>query len=413
MRNLKFFNPLSLATVAVVAALTACDDSPVDPDDGNGTPPPISAVALRTEGNGSVLDRFTGELWVVGNVAYTTTWGSRVLNDVRSVGNAVKIWDVSGTTPALIDSLIVADAFTLGDIQASDDGKLLIVATEFSPGSIVIYDLTNPKKPQLISRFTNANTDPGVHTAEVQRVNGKLYAFLCVDPSSNSPARLVIVDITNPAAPTQVFSKTMGDPYVHDVFVRDGILMAALWTEGMSIFDIGGGGKGGTVANPVFLGNVRTVGGQAHNIWWFHDKIDGTRRYAFVGEEGPGSMGSSSEGDIHVVDVSDFANPKEVAFYTVAGAGVHNFSADESRGVLFAAYYNGGVRALNVRGNLGECSSAMKSLGRCDLGKLEREVAQGLTSTGSPVFVWGVQAVGTKLYASDMLNGLWKLETIP
>jgi hypothetical protein len=223
----------------------------------------------------------------------------------------------------------------------------------------------------------------------------------------------VIVDITNPAAPTQVFSKTMGDPYVHDVFVRDGILMAALWTEGMSIFDIGGGGKGGTVANPVFLGNVRTVGGQAHNIWWFHDKIDGTRRYAFVGEEGPGSMGSSSEGDIHVVDVSDFANPKEVAFYTVAGAGVHNFSADESRGVLFAAYYNGGVRALNVRGNLGECSSAMKSLGRCDLGKLEREVAQGLTSTGSPVFVWGVQAVGTKLYASDMLNGLWKLETIP
>ena len=39
---------------------------------------------------------------------------SRVLNDVRSVGNAVKIWDVSGTTPALIDSLVVADAFTLG-----------------------------------------------------------------------------------------------------------------------------------------------------------------------------------------------------------------------------------------------------------------------------------------------------------
>ena len=36
---------------------------------------------------------------------------------------------------------------TLGDIQVSDDGKLLVVATERANGSIVIYDLTNPLKP--------------------------------------------------------------------------------------------------------------------------------------------------------------------------------------------------------------------------------------------------------------------------
>jgi hypothetical protein len=394
-------------------ALIACDNGTTDPADGDGTPPSIGAVAFRTEGNGKVADRFTGELWVVGNVAYTTTWGSRIVNGVRSSGNAVKIWDVSGTTPALIDSLLVPDALTLGDVQASDDGKLLIVATEFSPGSIMIYDLADPRKPQLITRYTSANTIAGVHTAEVQRVNGKLYAFLCVDPGDD-PARLVIVDITNPTTPVEVLSKVMGDPYVHDVFVRDGILMTALWTEGMSIFDIGGGGKGGTVANPVLLGNVRTVGGNAHNIWWFHDPSDGTKRFAFVGEEGPGSIGSSSEGDIHVVDVSDFAKPREVAFYEVAGAGTHNFSVDESRGVLYAAFYNGGVRALNIRGsNLGLCSSSMKRGVACDLKKVGREVAVGLTDTGSAVFVWGVKSVGTKLYASDMLNGLWKLETTP
>ncbi len=399
--------------LCLTAALIACDNGTTDPDDGDGTPPPIGAVVLRTEGNGKVEDRFTGELWVVGNVAYTTTWGARILNGVRSTGNAVKIWDVSGTTPALIDSLIVPDALTLGDVQASDDGKLLIVATEFSPGSIMIYDLADPKKPQLISRYTSANTNAGVHTAEVQRVNGKLYAFLCVDPAEG-PARLVIVDITNPATPVEVLSKVMGEPYVHDVFVRDGILMIALWTQGMSIFDIGGGGKGGTVANPVLLGNVRTVGGNAHNIWWFHDPSDGSKRFAFVGEEGPGSIGSSSVGDIHVVDVSDFAKPREVAFYSVPGAGTHNFSVDEGRGVLYAAFYNGGVRALNIRGsNLGVCSSSQKTGGACDLKKVGREVAVGLNDTGSPVFVWGVKSVGTKLYASDMLNGLWKLETTP
>lgn len=369
-------------------------------------------MSLRLEGHGLVADRFTAEVWVVGNVAYTTTWGARTLDGIRSFGNAIKVWDVSGTTPVLIDSLIISDAITLGDVQGSDDGKLLVVATEYAPGSIVIYDLTNPRKPQFASRFTSPNTHAGVHTAEVQRVNGRLYAFLSVDPG-DLPARLVIVDITNPSAPVEVLSRVMGNPFVHDVFVREGILMAALWNDGMSIFDIGGGGRGGTVANPVLLGSVKTIGGNAHNIWWYHDASDGTKRFAFVGEEGPGSLGSSAQGDVHVVDVSDLTNPREVAFYSVAGAGTHNFSADESRGVLFAAFYNGGVRALNVRGNLGECSSSMKSGERCDLGKTGREVAQGLTSTGSPVFVWGVQSVGTKLYASDMLNGLWKLETIP
>ena len=30
----------------------------------------------------------------------------------------------------------------------------------------------------------------------------------------------------------------------------------------------------------------------------------------------------------------------------------------------------------------------------------------------SPVFVWGVQFVGGSVYASDMLNGIWKLRAV-
>jgi hypothetical protein len=408
-------NPQSAATVFALASLalvSACDNKLIDTG-GDSSATKTPSRALHVDGVGSVPGRFTGELWVVGNTAYTTTWGARTTNDVRSAGNAVEIWNVAGTTPLLVDSLIVPDATTLGDVQASDDEKLLVVATEFAPGSIVIYDLSDPRKPQFVSRFTNANTNPGVHTAEVQRVNGKLYAFLSVDPGGGQPAKLVIADLSNPAEPVEVFSQAMGSPFVHDVFVRDGILMAALWNDGMSIFDIGGGGKGGTVSNPVLLGNVRTVGGKAHNIWWFHDAANGTRRYAFVGEEGPGTIGSTSVGDIHVVDVSDLTNPHEVAFYDVPGAGTHNFSTDEDSGVLFAAYYNAGVRALSVRGDLGRCGADEKSDdGRCDLGKMGREVGHALTDTGGAVYVWGVLSIGTKVYASDMLNGLWKLETL-
>ena len=150
-----------------------------------------------------------------------------------------------------------------------------------------------------------------------------------------------------------------------------------------------------------------------HNAWWLHDPANGAKRYAFVGEEEPGKFGSASAGDVHVVDVSDFANPREVAFYhDPTGAGTHNFSVDEPEGVLYAAYYNGGVRALDVRGDLGSCTAAQQDArGRCDLAKMNRELARGLTSNGG-VYVWGVQLAGDYVYASDMLNGLWKMTRV-
>ncbi|MDQ6769634.1 MAG: hypothetical protein M3Z54_06575 [Gemmatimonadota bacterium] len=367
--------------------------------------PLSTSVTMPVLGNGVVAERYTGEVWVRGNIAYTTTWGNR-----QAPGNAVKIWNVASDVPVLVDSVIVPNAATLGDIQTSDDGKLLIVATEFAPGSIMIYDLTDPLKPQLVSRYATALTNPGVHTAEVQRVNGTLYAFLSVDPGGGAPARLVIVDLSNPAAPNQVFTATMGAPFVHNVFVRDGILITALWNQGITIWDIGGNGSG-SPSNPLPIGSVLT-GGQAHNVWWYHAPT-GEKRYIFVGQEGPGSIGAFSSGDIHVVDASNLAAPKEVAFYHLDGAGTHNFSVDEVRGILYAAYYNGGVRAIDVTGDLSSCDAGNKSTdGRCDLAKMGREVANGLQG-GPPVYIWGVQLSGGRIYASDMLNGIWKLAPAP
>jgi hypothetical protein len=144
-------------------------------------------------------------------------------------------------------------------------------------------------------------------------------------------------------------------------------------------------------------------------VWWFHNAVTGEKRYAFVGEEGPGAIGVRSSGDIHVVDVSNLATPHEVAFFHLDGAGTHNFSVDESRGILYAAYYNGGVRAIDVTGDLSSCDAANRSVdGRCDLARMGRELAHGPSGMGS-VYIWGVQLVGLRLYASDMLNGIWKL----
>jgi hypothetical protein len=238
------------------------------------------------------------------------------------------------------------------------------------------------------------------------RVNGRHYAFLSVNPV---PARLVIVDITDPRAPFEVWNQPMGSPVIHDTYVRDGILFAALWNDGMRIFDIGGAGRGGSPAAPVVIGNVQTLTGRIHNIWWFHDPRDASKRYVFLGEEGPGSVSAgTSSGDIHIIDVSDMTQPRQVAQFAVPGAGTHNFWMDEASGILYAAYYNGGVRAIDARGNLGMCTAGQRNAsGFCDLRRMGREVGSALT-TGS--FIWGVVHQGAHVYASDMRAGLYKLD---
>jgi hypothetical protein len=402
---------MRLANFAVLGAallVMACND-PADPDDDEpiDTGPP---VLLTVTGAGTVAERYSSEVAVAGDWEYTGTWSVRS----GTSGNALKIWNSSSGTPILTDSVIIAGAGTLSDVQISPDGALLVVSHEGGAlctcphRGISIYDRNpaNPAKPVLLSRFHSPLTTAGVHTVKLGTINNRLYAFLSVNPS---PPRLVIVDITDPVNPVSVYSATMGDPYIHDVFIRDGVLFAALWDQGMTILDVGGGGRGGSPGSPVTLGNVQTVNGNVHNIYWFHDPKTASKRYAFIGEETPASP--SFMGDIHVVDVSNFATPREVAFYHVAGAGVHNFAVDEESGILYAAFYTGGLRALDIRGDLGTCAAAEKATdGRCDLGLMKRERAYGLTDRGVAVSIWGVAVSGNSLFASDMWNGIWRLD---
>jgi hypothetical protein len=396
-----------LAPLALFLGLVACDADPLANDDDDEEPFTRETIQLDVQGLGQVNDRITAEVAVAGDIAYTTTWGSK--GGVR--GNAVKIWNVAGDNPVLVDSLIVQDAATLGDVQISDDGGILVVAIEHNPvGSLAIYDRQNPTKPTLLARYQTPNTTRGVHTVKLSRIGGTLYAFLNVNPT---PAHVVIVSLADPANPVEVKVLPLGRPYIHDVFVRDGYLFTAEWDDGISIWDIGGAGRGGSPADPVLISNVQTRGGNAHNIWWFHNP-NGEKKYVFVGEEQGGAYGSASLGDIHVVDISDIDQPEEVAFYHLETGGAHNFVMDEENGILYAAFYEAGVRALDVRGDLGACTSAEREpvTQRCDL-TLMRRVAGSALSTVQPLSVWGVARNGAALYASDMFAGLYKLDIAP
>jgi hypothetical protein len=404
--------------IAGVALLAACgggdpgiDVGPTGPTTPNTpttpTTPGTGPAAMSSLGLGAVTNRFTAEVWVRGTTAYTTTWGNRA----GTPGNAILVWDVAETLPRLVNTVLVDAATTVGDVQVSDDGTLLLAAIEANPnGGVALYALDTPRTPRLLVRTTGGELRFGVHTAELARVNGVPYAFCAVDPANGVPARLVILDLADPSAPRTVFSQVMGSPFIHDVFVRDGWLFTAEWNDGVGIWDIGA--QSGSPAAPRFVARAPTVGGKVHNIWWLHDPATALKRFLLVGEEGPGVIGSSSVGDLHVVDIATPTAPVEVAAYTVPGAGAHNISVDEARGFAYVAFYNGGVRVLDVRGDLSECTAAQRRPdGRCDLTRMGREVA-AFQPASPPLFVWGVHAVDGAVYASDMLNGLWVLRGV-
>lgn len=369
------------------------------------TPQPGDTRLTVVGGGKNVPERFSSDLWVHGSYAYTGTWGFR-----DEEGNTLKVWSLdAGGAPTLVRSVTVPGIGTVSDLQVSEDGRLLVLSGELGTnGGIFLYSLSDPAAPSFLGSALVG--EAGVHTVTLSTINGRLYAFAARNPgfrpnAADDPA-LLIYDVTVPETPTQVARVPFPerDYGLHDTFVRDGIAFAFVWNTGVVIFDVGNGIRGGSPSAPVEMSRLVTddngvcCGPSVHNGWWFHNPITHESRYLFIGQEGVATLGSESSGDIHVVDVSDLTQPHEVAFFHLSGAGTHNFWMDEQRQVLYAAYYNAGVVALDVSGTLAGNLS----------GRLLSQVRPG---GRRDTFTWGVQLSNGFLYAIDMLSGLWQLTT--
>ena len=382
--------------LGALSALAACGSSD---DDGTGpTGPPPGDFSLGTlAGGNNVPDRYSSDLWVHGKYAYTGTWGHGTRNG--NVGDLVYIWSLNaGGAPTRVGSVGVMGINTVSDVEVSADGSVLLFSGEGGPnGGIYLYDLTDPVHPAFLD---SALADGGVHTATFGEIGGRRYVFAARNPPD--PA-LLIYDVTDPADIAATATVPIPPFYgIHDTSVRDGLAFVFAWNTGVIIYDVGNGMAGGSPAAPVEVSRLVTddaglkAGPSVHNGWWFHNPVTHEARYLFIGQEGPGLLGSGSSGDIHVVDVANLRQPVEVASFHLDGAGTHNFWMDEANQILYAAYYNGGVVALDVSGTLSG-----------DLGS--RLLAQARPGGDGNTYTWGVQLVGSSLYAVDMLSGLWQL----
>lgn len=393
------------AGALALSAIAACGGG----DGGNGgvaPPDDVPELAVLSGGN-NVATRFSSDLWVHGDHVYTGTWGAFPRGARR--GDLAYVWRLAdGGAPVLADSVSLPGAATVSDIEVSADGALLLVSTEGAGGfkeppggGIHLYDLADPEHPVFLD---SAYVSSGIHTATFASIAGRRYVFAARNPGA--PA-LLVFDVTDPAAIVRADSVPIPATYgIHDTYVRDGYAFVSAWHAGLLIYDVGAGTHGGSPEAPAPVGSVVTPaygvpGGPAvHNAWWFHNPATGERRYLFVGQEGPGTVGASSQGNITVVDVSNIAQPAVVASFSLVGAGTHNFWVDEARQILYAAYYNGGVVAIDVSGTLaGDLSSRL----------LARVRPGGAGGT----YVWGVQLANGSLYAIDMLTGLWQLGAAP
>jgi hypothetical protein len=370
-----------------------------------GSSPVVLSVVA---GGNNVPDRYSSDLWVHGNYAYTGTWNFR-----EEQGNVLNVWflDPSGA-PSPAGQVAVPNIGTVSDDQVSEDGQLLVLSGESGgdfgqDGGVYVYSLADPAHPNFVGSASVPNG--GVHTVTLSVIGGQLYAFAAKNPgfagteTENQPA-LLIYSLSNPASPRLVHREPIPPNYgIHDTYVRDGLAFVFAWDEGVIIYDVGNGIRGGSPGSPVEVSRLITSANSSsspsvHNGWWFHNPATGESRYLFIGQEGPGVIGSRSSGDIHVVDVSDLAHPAEVAFFHLNGAGTHNFWVDEGRQVLYAAYYNAGVVAVDISGTLsGDLS-----------GRLLSQIKPGGARN---TYTWGVQLANGSLYAIDMLSGLWQLKT--
>jgi hypothetical protein len=350
---------------------------------------------IHMAGHGLNTETYTSDLWPQNQYVYV---GTHQANQLRT-------YDVSDpTTPVLTDSQAF-DARVVNDVKVSEDGKWLVATREGAANrrnGILVFSLADPAHPSLVSEYTETLT-AGVHNVFW---NGSIvYAV------NDGTGDLHIIDLSDPANPAEVGRWGIDAPSksLHDVWVQDGIAYLSYLGNGLVILDVGGAGAGGTPTAPVQVSRIFYPGGPTHSAIRNRD-------YVFVGDEDfsltgtvPSVTGSDPRGPVHVIDVSDLAHPRYVGKYEVPEAGAHNFWVQDDK--LYIGYYQGGIRVVDVSGEL-----------HGDLYAQGREIAHYLPTAGPeeamkayqtrtwgvfPMFGNGWTPEGDIFYATDYNSGLW------
>jgi hypothetical protein len=226
---------------------------------------------------------------------------------------------------------------------------------------VVFLDLANPAQPKVASSF-DVELTGGVHNMFATKDH--LFAV-------SGGAKYVIINAEDPYRPAYVSEYRHPNARLHDLWVNDGIAYSAQGGVGTVIVDVGNGKYGGSIRNPKLITTFPINSG--HEIYPYVQRSTG-KVYLFIGDEemnrrgrvwegtnyslgsrdggGPprGGIAQTSGGYTHIVDFTDPMNPRKVGRYQLEDYGSHDIIVEND--ILYQAYYDGGVRIVDVSGML-------------------------------------------------------------
>lgn len=379
-------NPGAYKVVVTAGALAA--EAVVD------AAPRPKPTAVRLVGRRGPPDVATSDLWVFTakdgrDYAYTGT-------HAEGGGNRMYAWDVTDAEHVVLSDSVVVDGRVVNDVKVNGDASWAIITREGASSrrnGIVVLDLSDPAHPTILSQLTDSLT-AGIHNVWI---NGNVvYAV------NDGTSAMHILDLSDPANPRHAGRWEMRpgdtDKSLHDVWADGRYAYLSYWDDGLIILDIGAGTHGGRPTAPAFVAQYKYPIGNTHTAY-----REGN--YVFVGDEifGCDECINGPRGYIHVIDVSDLEHPKEVAKFDVPEAGAHNIWVEN--GILYVAYYQGGLRIVDVSGEL-----------RGDLYRQGRQIGWYHTAADDEALrsnaplAWGPQPFKGNIFVSDMNSGLWVLQ---
>ena len=221
-----------------------------------------------------------------------------------------------------------------------------------------IADVTDPLNPKTVSFV---EVPQGSHNMTVHPSGNYLYNSNSDLMTSYQPA-IEIFDISNPSAPVKAGELELPPrpglgTESHDITFNesgDRAYSAAL-SQGVII----------DTTNPAEPSIVASFLDPSINVWHQSDPVTiGDREFLIVEDEFAGAAGGPvcPSGGVHVFDITGAKeqSPEKVGYWNIDDAGpthdptgtctAHVFDIHEDQGVMTIAYYNGGVRVVDISG---------------------------------------------------------------
>jgi len=346
---------------------------------------------------------------------------------LSTIGDRIYALDISNPAEPRITDSVIVDARVINDVMSTADGRWAVATREGASSrrnGIVILSLEDPAHPRQVAEYTETVTG-GVHSTFVYtQPRYGTHVYLTDDATGS----MRVIDLNNPLQPREVgrweTRQSEHGRTLHDIDVRDGLAYLSYWNDGLVVLDVGNGVKNGSPTSPQLVSqfkydlddlyrNVEAEGGpgfiRGTHTAWRHNN------YVFVGDEVfsarpqgivmPGMGLGKANGRIHVIDVSDMNNPREVAWYEPTDGGAHNVWV--AGDTLYLGDYQGGLRVLDISGDL-----------RGDLMAQDREIAHVHTGDSrglvpNAAMAWGAFYHNGLVWVNDIFSGLWVVRVEP